>query len=415
MTARNGEGQSSLGLDRSDAPIDHPLGVLVDARCLEDTEMRGFARYTLEILYALALRPTVQLHALATRPLSFAVPCPVEVVAGKREIWTEQVLWPCAARRLGADVMWCPANRGLPLAVGCPTVLTLHDAVEWRQEFTQRASLRQRCRFGYSSVVSLASATRVITVSHASALSIETMLSVDSSRVRVIREAASSRLHLDGQLDLEHATATLKRLNVTSRYFLFVGGFDAKKDVMTLVRARERLGEDAPPVVLVGSLSDDAKRVREIVDERCSPGAIRFVGEVSDADLAILYRKALCFVTAARAEGFGLPVAEAMAAGLPVIACRAAAIPETLGDAGMYFDPGDDRQLATLLRSMADDRLIRGRLRSAALTQSRRFSWSHAAEETEAVLREASEVRPWQERFERVRRLRSWRQWATPR
>jgi glycosyltransferase involved in cell wall biosynthesis len=83
-------------------------------------------------------------------------------------------------------------------------------------------------------------------------------------------------------------------------------------------------------------------------------------------------------------EGYGLVIVEAMARGVPVAAARATALPETGGDAALYFEPLDVADIAeTIRRALADPTLAtRGRERAAAL------SWDGAAEKTAAVYRE---------------------------
>ncbi|HEV7214391.1 MAG TPA: glycosyltransferase, partial [Chloroflexota bacterium] len=101
-----------------------------------------------------------------------------------------------------------------------------------------------------------------------------------------------------------------------------------------------------------------------------------------DDDLAALYRGASLFLYPSFYEGFGLPPLQALAAGLPVIASRSGALPEVLGDAVYYVDPGQPQQLAQAIIHLvghadaARDLAARGPSRAAC------FSWAAAARAT---------------------------------
>lgn len=82
---------------------------------------------------------------------------------------------------------------------------------------------------------------------------------------------------------------------------------------------------------------------------------VRLTGQVDDETLEQLYRACAMFVTASLHEGFCMPVAEAMARGRPVVATRVAALPETVGDAGLLFDPDDTADLAAQVCRLLDD------------------------------------------------------------
>ena len=111
----------------------------------------------------------------------------------------------------------------------------------------------------------------------------------------------------------------------------------------------------------------------------------RSTGYVSDARLDALYRGADVLAYPSLYEGFGLPLLEAMARGTPVVASRATVLPETGGDAALYFDPLDVGDIAQTLGrvlgegSLRDDLVARGRARVA------RFSWEKTAAATLAV------------------------------
>jgi len=109
---------------------------------------------------------------------------------------------------------------------------------------------------------------------------------------------------------------------------------------------------------------------------------VRFVGWLDDDMLDGLYRTATCFVLPSLAEGFGLPVLEAMARGTPVGCSRASSLPEVGGGAALYFDPLDTGAIATALGQLLGYAELRAHLREAGIARAAEFSWQRTAEAT---------------------------------
>jgi len=101
-------------------------------------------------------------------------------------------------------------------------------------------------------------------------------------------------------------------------------------------------------------------QVRGLISEfRMLPDRFWFTGAVPDDDLAAFYRWADVYVSLSEHEGFCVPLVEAMAADVPVLAYAAGAVPETLGGAGVLFEPKDLELAAELLGMLVYDRPIR--------------------------------------------------------
>jgi glycosyltransferase involved in cell wall biosynthesis len=384
------------------------LRVGIDVRCLESSELRGFARYTLELSAALCERPLVEVVGLAFGEVQHELPFEVARMGGGREVVREQLRLPRALARHGIDVLLCPANRGLPLLSPCPTVLTLHDAVEWDRTLVRRPTGRSAARFAYASVLSLAGATLILTVSAHSATTIEARLGIDPGRLRVVPEGVHRRFFAEPAE--EAVRAVRERLGLPEGAVLYVSGFDAKKDVPTLVRAVAELGPDGPPLVLAGA-TRGADPVRALVGSLGLGDRVTFTGFVDDLLLPALYRTAGCFVFPALAEGFGLPVVEAMASGLPVVVADAGALPEVVGPAGLRFPAGDHVAAASAIRRALDP-AERPALVAAARRRAEELTWERAAERTEAVLRDAAATSPSRRTARSVSSLRALPRWV---
>jgi glycosyltransferase involved in cell wall biosynthesis len=136
------------------------------------------------------------------------------------------------------------------------------------------------------------------------------------------------------------------------RHVLVAGGAEARKNVACALRAHARSAamRDVPLVVSGRYPAAEISALGAVYREAGGKAeGLCFAGHVSDRELARLYHEALVLVCPSRAEGFSLPVIEAMAAGTPVIASDIDAHAELIGDRGFLFDPDDEAGLGRLM------------------------------------------------------------------
>ena len=113
---------------------------------------------------------------------------------------------------------------------------------------------------------------------------------------------------------------------------------------------------------------------------------VLFPSFVPDEDLPALYALASLLVFPSLYEGFGLPIAEAMACGTSIVTSNASSLPEVAGDAALYFDPRDVDAMADAMRRALTDDTLRAVLRAKGFAQAKKFSWDRAAGELQQAL-----------------------------
>ena len=172
-------------------------------------------------------------------------------------------------------------------------------------------------------------------------------------------------------------------------YVLFVGTFEPRKNLDTLMRALARTEADGVNLVIVGEPGWGERGPARLAEELGVAGRVRFAGRVDDAELDTLYSRARGFAMPSLSEGFGLPVLEAMARGVPCVCAAAGALPEIAGDAALMHAPTDAAALAAHLGALWADKGLRADLARRGLAQAARFTWARAARETAAVYRAA--------------------------
>jgi len=121
--------------------------------------------------------------------------------------------------------------------------------------------------------------------------------------------------------------------------------------------------------------------------EGLDAGRVRVLGRLSDADLATVLHRATALVMPSRAEGFGLPVLEAMAAGTPVVCSADPALAEVGSDAVRIAPIGDDAALAAVLDEVLGDPGLRERMSERGRVRASDYSWEGAARSLWALYR----------------------------
>lgn len=288
----------------------------------------------------------------------------------RRQI-AEQVLLPRLARQRGFEVLHSLANVA-PIVASVPSVITVHDVTYFHHR-TFGLLTTHGMRFVVSQAARRADA--LIAISASARDEIMKTLGLPASRFTIVangrgrsRKAAAAdpaqvraAFGLDGE-----------------RLVLCVAAKRPHKNQEALVRAAPLLGA-ATDIVLAGHPEPYDAELRRIARE--TPGAerVRFLDYVPDAELEALWELADCAVFPTLAEGFGLPIVEAMDRGVPVACSDIPVLHEVGGDAPCYFDPHDTASVARAVEDAireASQRIPRGRARADG------FSWSEAARGT---------------------------------
>jgi len=181
---------------------------------------------------------------------------------------------------------------------------------------------------------------------------------------------------------------TLKR-----PYFLYAGSFSDNKNQRNLIEAWRLLQlkySDAPGLLLLGPGPDSY--IRDVIEplhrSLPRPEEILRPGLAADDALAWAYRNALGYIQPSFAEGFGMPVIEAMSCGLPVACSDTTSLPETAGGASLMFDPARPASICERVEQIWQDNSIRQKLAAAGRERAGQFSWEKNAKTVALVIME---------------------------
>ncbi len=320
---------------------------------------------------------------------------PVPTFAASNEnieklIW-EQYTGPAAARKAGVDIFHVPYFAP-PYFPRTPTVVTIHDVIPLRLPL-YRAGVSVNA---YMKLVARAAhkATLVIAISQHAKQDMIDALQLPAERIRVIYEAAGDEYH--PITDAAKLAEVRERYGVGSRYILYLGGLDARKNVPQLVKAfahaYRQLGDPSLQLLIAGNPEKQSGPLfpdpRPVASDLGMTGQIvyRFIEE---EDKPAIYSGASVFVFPSLYEGFGLTPLEAMSCGAPVICSNRTSLPEVVGDAAISLNPDDTHAMVEAMCDVLTKSDLRADLQERSLQRATRFNWRKTAAETVAAYEEA--------------------------
>jgi len=168
----------------------------------------------------------------------------------------------------------------------------------------------------------------------------------------------------------------------TRPYFLFVGALKAGKNVPAMIRAFAEVLKNSRRLYdffLVGSDYWLDPEIENTIRALKLSARVHKVGFVADDVLASYYRGARALLSVSLIEGFGLPVAEAMASGCPVIASTIGSYPEVVGNAGLLVDPHDSSAITQAMLRLEKNASFRNNCIHTGRTLSEKYRWNYFA------------------------------------
>jgi glycosyltransferase involved in cell wall biosynthesis len=274
-------------------------------------------------------------------------------------------------RPRGVDVLHAPTPLA-PARGGTPLVVTVHDAVPW----THPETLTPRGVSWHRSAIERAAREADAVVVPTQAVADELARHVWPGRpVHVVGEGVSGDLDLPADADARAAALDLP----DGPYLVTLATVEPRKGLDVLLDALGRPGAPVVPLLVVGQPGWGGVDVAGRAAELGLGDRVRLLGRLPDADLAVALGRATALVAPSRAEGFGLPVLEAMSAGVPVVSSDAPALVEVGGGATLTVPVGDAAALADALGEVVGSDPLRAQLSEAGRRRAGDFSWSAAA------------------------------------
>ncbi len=303
-----------------------------------------------------------------------------------KETVERQGLWPYTKYKKQAkwlesqklDLFHGPANIA-PLFYTGKIVVTIHDLISYEHpEWFPKPSLAEK--FWKKKLVpnSIQKASRIIAVSNSTKQQIISHFSIDEQKIDTIYEG------LTINVEIQEESNILQKHKITEPYLLYIGTLEPRKNIVRMIEAFSKISAKNPSLkfVIAGKKGWKYEQIFEIVRHHNLESRIIFPGYITEADKYTLHKHALAFIWTSLAEGFGLPILDAMRLGLPVLTSNCSSMREITGEAALKANPLAVDEIAEGMRKLVADENLRSELAEKGLKQAEKFSWEKSARQT---------------------------------
>lgn len=361
----------------------------IDARMLHKA---GIRRYTTELIYNLSeidpdnqyclyLPPQGEIHDIAPLNANFE---PVYLNAPLFSL-KEQFLFVSHIKKSKLDLLHTTFDFGAPLWPVKNVVVTVHDVFFGPGTFFR--NYKTKMMYQILTRYSVKKSTAIIVVSEFIKKKLLHYIPLNDKKIKnitVIPNGIGSEFKSSApQEELQYIR---KKYGFNRKYLLCVGSFASRiKNLPRILEAYSRLPESILAnfqLIIAGEFFSRVPEASAVIKKLEAHNSVLCLGYVPDEDLPALYRHAEVFVFPSLHEGFGIPIVEAMASGTPVITSNTSAMPEIAGNAAIFVDPYNVKEISERMAEILMNENLRDMLTERGFAQAQKYSWHKTAQKT---------------------------------
>jgi glycosyltransferase involved in cell wall biosynthesis len=235
-------------------------------------------------------------------------------------------------------------------------VVTAHDIIfrKYPNQYatTDRLMYHRKCQYAFQK------GQHIIAISEATKKDIIEEYQIDENKIEVIYQSCDSIFKRKASA-IEKASIR-KKYNLPDQFILSVGSVIERKNLFNVVKAIQSAEKDLiPPLLIVGNGKSYKTKILKYIEKHELTKKVRFLENVSNEDLSVLYQQASFLVYASIYEGFGIPIIEALSSGIPVISSNISSMPEAVGKGGLLIDPLNIEDIKNKMEMLSNDQQLR--------------------------------------------------------
>jgi len=284
------------------------------------------------------------------------------------------------------DTLFVPAHT-VPLIHPENTIVTIHgleyefcpEAYSLWGRFYMRCTIKKSCQW----------ASSIIAVSENTKRDLMRLYNVDNKKTQVIYEgyACNDKFPMTNDKSISNIYTKYKILD--TKYLLFIGRLEARKNIANIINAFEILKEQYKiphKLILAGMPGFGYEKIKnKMANVNCCQDIIE-LGHIAEEEKWKLFKNASVFVFPTLYEGFGIPILEAQSAGCPVIASNNSSIPEVASDSALLINPNNAEEIADAIYKLISDENLRNEIIKKGQENVQRFSWEKCGKEISYVI-----------------------------
>ncbi len=309
--------------------------------------------------------------------------------------WWTQTVFAADLRYSKPDVCWMPIQQ-VPFIGPRKTkyVVTIHDLAF--KFFPRHFPKKDLWKLNFFTDSAINRADKIIAISNATKKDILRLYpKIKGNKIHVVQHGFDVQ-HFSKKRNETEILKIKERLKILNnqkdKYLLYVGALQPRKDLVTLVKAFEKIKKDSAnsnlKLILAGEVAWMADGIIAAVKESDYSKEIILTGKVTFEDLAVLYQIAEIFVFPSLYEGFGIPILESFASGTPVVTADNSSLIEVGGNAAKFFKTGEIASLEKVLLKILKSSKIKEEMITSGIKRAKEFSWKESAKKTLNILKE---------------------------
>lgn len=305
----------------------------------------------------------------------------------KEVLFWEQVLLPQAIKKEKIDIYHATENRGIPITINIPSVLTLHDIIPFLEQQDHSLS-NYKTYYEVSSKISFEKTDKIICISNSTKKDfLEYFNKRNQEKLKVIYNSIDTdKIEKKYKYTEKEIKNLLYKYNLKmENYLLSLGGTNPRKNLDRLMKAYNIVKKQGNPIKLLILGSFDRKyypKLKKLINRLGLNNDIIFSGYVSEPEKYKFLSGAKCLVYPSLSEGFGLPILEAFLYKIPIIISDIPALSEVGEKAVIKINPCSIKEISQTIIEVLKNEKLQKKLVKKGLIRVKSFSVEKMGERT---------------------------------